>query len=180
MIFRSQDSPFTESLMSSVIVVDVREHVCLQFINRAMLQKLRGNWPSPMFGCWGAFPSLKIMSCSENIPADASPVKWTLMFGQYEFFHIFPKVGCFEACIEFICGCRLVLATQTRTWLSALASQCSHSATEICCWKEGWRRRRWQNVLAVYSVVKDGRRLDRVYVSIVIMCTTANAIANHY
>ena len=33
-IFRSQDSPFTESLMSSVIVVDVREHVCLHFINR--------------------------------------------------------------------------------------------------------------------------------------------------
>ena len=34
-IFRSQDSPFTELLMSSIIVVDVREHVCLQFINRA-------------------------------------------------------------------------------------------------------------------------------------------------
>jgi hypothetical protein len=35
-------------------------------------------------------------------------------------------------------------------------------------------------VLAVYSAVKkDGRRLDRVYVSIVIVCTTANAIANH-
>ena len=34
-IFRSQDSPFTESLMSSVIVVDVRQHVCLQFVNRA-------------------------------------------------------------------------------------------------------------------------------------------------
>jgi len=34
-IFRSQDSPFTESLISSVIVVDVWEHVCLQFINRA-------------------------------------------------------------------------------------------------------------------------------------------------
>ena len=36
-------------------------------------------------------------------------------------------------------------------------------------------------MLAVYSAVKkDGRRLDRVYVSIVIMCTIANAIANHY
>jgi hypothetical protein len=36
-------------------------------------------------------------------------------------------------------------------------------------------------VLAVSSAVKkDGRRLDRVYVSIVIMCTIANAIANHY
>jgi len=34
-IFRSQDSPFTESPMSSVILVDVWEHVCLQFINRA-------------------------------------------------------------------------------------------------------------------------------------------------
>ena len=34
-MFWSQDSPFTKSLMSSVIVVDVWEHVCLQFINRA-------------------------------------------------------------------------------------------------------------------------------------------------
>jgi len=34
-IFWSQDSPFTESLMSSVIVVDIREQVCLLFINRA-------------------------------------------------------------------------------------------------------------------------------------------------
>jgi len=37
------------------------------------------------------------------------------------------------------------------------------------------------NVLAVYSAVKKGgRRLDRVYFSIVIMCTIANAIPNHY
>jgi len=34
-IFRGQDSPFTKSLMSSVIVVDVWEHVWFQFINRA-------------------------------------------------------------------------------------------------------------------------------------------------
>ena len=34
-IFQSQDSPFTESLMLSVIVVDVWEHVCLQIISRA-------------------------------------------------------------------------------------------------------------------------------------------------
>jgi len=34
-IFQSQDSPFTKSLMSSVIVVDVWEHVCLHFINTA-------------------------------------------------------------------------------------------------------------------------------------------------
>ena len=33
--FQSQDSPYTKSLMSSVIVVDVWEHVCLQFIDRA-------------------------------------------------------------------------------------------------------------------------------------------------
>jgi len=36
-------------------------------------------------------------------------------------------------------------------------------------------------VLVVYSAVKkDGRSLDRVYVSIVIICTIANAIANRY
>jgi len=35
--------------------------------------------------------------------------------------------------------------------------------------------------LAVYSAVKkDGRRLDKVYISILIMCTIANAIVNHY
>jgi hypothetical protein len=51
-IFRSQYSPFTKSLMSSVIVVDVWEHACLQFINRAdNVEKLCGNWPSPVFGC---------------------------------------------------------------------------------------------------------------------------------
>jgi hypothetical protein len=65
---------------------------------------------------------------------------------QCEFFHICPKVGCFEACIAFVCACWRVLATQTHTWLSGLRSQCSHSATEICSWKEGWRRRKWQRV----------------------------------
>jgi hypothetical protein len=99
---------------------------------------------------------------------------------QYEFFHIFPKVGCFEACTEFVCECWRMLAMQTHTWLSALASQCSHSAMKICRWKVGWRWR-WQNVLVVYSAVKkDSRRLDGVYVSIVTMCTITNAIANHY
>jgi len=34
-MFRRQDSPFTKSLMLSEIVVDVWEHVRLQFINRA-------------------------------------------------------------------------------------------------------------------------------------------------
>ena len=36
-------------------------------------------------------------------------------------------------------------------------------------------------MLAVHSALKkDGRSLDRVYVSIVIMCAIANAIANYY
>jgi hypothetical protein len=36
-------------------------------------------------------------------------------------------------------------------------------------------------VLAAYSAVeKDGRKLDRVYVSIVIMSTITNAVSNHY
>jgi len=38
------------------------------------------------------------------------------------------------------------LATQTRTWLCGLANLCSHSASEICHWKGGGKRRRWHNV----------------------------------
>ena len=41
---------------------------------------LCGNWISLVFGSGGAFPSPSIKSCSENVAADASPVKWTLMF----------------------------------------------------------------------------------------------------
>jgi len=33
-----------------------------------------------VFGSGGAFPSPSIKSCSENVAADASPVKRTLMF----------------------------------------------------------------------------------------------------
>jgi hypothetical protein len=46
-----------------------------------------------------------------------------------------------------------------RTWLSGMASQCGHSAKEICRWKDWWRRRRLQNVLLVDNAgKKDGRR----------------------
>jgi len=44
-----------------------------------MMQKLRGNWVSRVFGFGGVFPSPKIKSCLENVPADTSKVKCTLM-----------------------------------------------------------------------------------------------------
>jgi hypothetical protein len=71
------------------------------------MRKLRGKWISPVFGSGGAFPSQNTKSCSENIPADASPVKRTLVLVvSVNLFHVSPKVRCFEACIEFISECR--------------------------------------------------------------------------
>jgi len=70
--------------------------------------------------------------------------------------------------------------TCARTWLWELASQCSHLATEICRWKDGWISRMLQNILSVDSAGKDSGSLDRLYVSIVIMSIITNAVAIHY
>jgi hypothetical protein len=75
-IFWSQDSPFKEPLISSVIVVDIRERVSCQFINRAdNVAKVVLELDKSCVGPGGAFPSPSIKSCSENVAAHASPMK---------------------------------------------------------------------------------------------------------
>ena len=75
-IFGSQDSPFTEPLMSSLIVVNVREHICLQFINRAdNVAKVVWELDKSCVWVWRCLSITQHQELFKSVAADASPVK---------------------------------------------------------------------------------------------------------
>jgi hypothetical protein len=96
----------SQSLMSSLIVVDVRERVCLQFVNWAD-NVSKAEWELAKPCVW----VLRCLSITQYHELFGEYSSWCIssqvtphVCCQCDFFHIFPKVGCFEACIELICG----------------------------------------------------------------------------